>query len=133
MPEPNTQPQDSFANVDLIQEFAPPPAPDEKAKAEGQVFERGRDELLLKELEYEIEARRTFASRLFKLMIGWLVCMVLLVVGDAGRWPWASRFVGFDLSDSVLITLITTTTGTVVGIFLIVAKYLYRIRDRESP
>ena len=32
---------------------------------------------------------------------------------------------GFELSDTVLITLITTTTANVIGIFVFVVKYLF--------
>lgn len=119
-------------NVDLIQEPAPPPPADDRAKAEGRVFETARQELLLRDLAFEIDARRVFASRLYQMMVGWLAAMLLVVLADAVTWPWAGQYVQFEVSDTVLITLITTTTATVVGVFLIVAKYLYRTRETSQ-
>ena len=36
-----------------------------------------------------------------------------------------SQYIGFDLPESVLIALVTTTTASVVGILLIVTRYLF--------
>ena len=41
------------------------------------------------------------------------------------RWPWLSQYIGFHLPEAVLIALVTTTTASVVGILLIVTRYLF--------
>ncbi len=51
------------------------------------------------------------------MMICWLVFVGLSVVATGIKW--------LLLSDAVLIALVTTTTATVLGIFIIVAKWLF--------
>lgn len=83
--------------------------------------------------EYEIEAlkqqlhevtdthknRIAYIGRVFWLVVGWLACVVACV-GLTGFAAW-----GFKLSDQVLIAFITSTTINVVGLFVVVAKWLY--------
>ncbi|HVG17232.1 MAG TPA: hypothetical protein VM935_19825 [Chitinophagaceae bacterium] len=69
------------------------------------------------------EGRRKFSWAIFIVMMVWMF-MVLLVVIQCAKGKWA-------LSDSVLIALITTTTATVIGIFIIVANYLFN-RDKST-
>lgn len=61
--------------------------------------------------------RKEYVPKLFKLILGWLLS-VLVFVGLAA--------VGlFHLSDGVLIAFITSTTVSVIGIFLIAAHWLF--------
>ena len=64
--------------------------------------------------------RKTYAGRIFRLLIMWL-CGVALILFLHGF----SQFTSFNVSDVVLMTLIGSTTASVVGIFIIVAKYLF--------
>src|SRR5688500_1661702 len=70
-------------DIRVIQEPSPPPATEDLARQELQLFESSKRELILKDLKNEIEARRTYAVRLFWLMIGWIAAMVALVLADA--------------------------------------------------
>lgn len=63
--------------------------------------------------------RLSYAKRLFWLVCSWLACVVI-AVGFSGFHVF-----GFLLSDSVLIAFITTTTVNVVGLFFVVAKWLF--------
>lgn len=98
-----------------------------------------REELLLLQLKQQQElrkltaeadkmvqdnqGRRAFSRNIFTVTIVWLAFVVLVVIFCAsGKWK---------LSDAVLIALITTTTATVIGIFLIVANYLFN-RDKST-
>jgi hypothetical protein len=63
--------------------------------------------------------RITYIGRVFGLVIAWLACVVLCVA-LSGFTAW-----GFKLSDQVLIAFITSTTINVVGLFVVVAKWLY--------
>jgi hypothetical protein len=116
-------------DLTAIQETADPPKNEPEAKAEKQSFEEAKQALALEDFANEIKARREFANRIFTFMIVWMVVMVVLVVGDAVTIPYFGAYISFHLSDAVLITLVTTTTATVVSVFLIVAKYLYRVRE----
>lgn len=63
------------------------------------------------------ELRKEYIPKLFLMVVCWLIFvgMCIFAVG-AGI---------FRLSDAVTIALVTTTTATVIGIFLIVAKWLF--------
>ena len=65
----------------------------------------------------DIQARKDYASKVYRLVIGWLIALYALILG-----------VGFGLitvANSVLIALITGTTVNIVGLFVIVARYLF--------
>jgi len=63
--------------------------------------------------------RLSYARRLFWLVCSWLACVVIAVC-FSGFHVW-----GFSLSDAVLIAFITTTTINIVGLFFVVAKWLF--------
>ena len=63
------------------------------------------------------ELRAQYIPYLFFMVVGWLIFAAATVI-----------FAGMRLlitSDPVLIALVTTTTATVLGIFIIVAKWLF--------
>lgn len=65
------------------------------------------------------DLRKTYTDKLFGLISWWLIIVVYLVILSAFFRP------AFTLSDSVLIAFITSTTVTVIGLFIIVAKWLF--------
>jgi hypothetical protein len=69
------------------------------------------------------QGRREFSRSIFRVTVAWMF-LVLAVVCLCASSKW-------HLSDSVLIALITTTTATVIGIFIIVANYLFN-RDKST-
>lgn len=78
------------------------------------------------------QLRIGYANKIFCLVCVWLACVVisLLLTGfHTTFFLWSGT--GFLLSDKVLITFITTTTVNVIGIFIIVAKWMYP-NDRNS-
>lgn len=89
------------------------------AAAEKKALDSERRKAELEDFRQDIVQRKTYANRLFIMTVGWLV-FIGLVISAHG-----SVGVAFELSDSVLIALITTSTATVIGIFLVVAKYLF--------
>ncbi len=70
------------------------------------------------EVEREmLEQRKAYASRLFDLSGYWLLFIgVFLLFSGCGV---------LKVADSVLIALITTTTANVLGLFYIVARWLF--------
>jgi len=63
--------------------------------------------------------RLNYANKVFLLVLFWLLCVITSVF-LAGIKP-----LGFVLSDNVLIAFITSTTLNVVGLFAIVAKWMF--------
>lgn len=63
--------------------------------------------------------RKKFAPWLFGLVCVWLV-VVSVAIFFSGF-----KFYCFNLSDKVLIAFIATTTANVLGLFYVVAKWLY--------
>lgn len=91
-------------------------------------------------LQYEVdslwqqlqEAKDTHNLRIdYADKIFWLVCIWLLcVIGAAALTGF--KVCGFFLSDKVLITFITSTTLSVVGLFVIVAKWMFPQNEKTS-
>lgn len=90
---------------------------------------QGKVKLTQKSLELELkneeltekrqnrEERKKYAKWIFFLLIGYVFVVLLLLF-----------FCGFKLitlSDTVLVSLLTTTTVNIIGIFLVVTKYLF--------
>lgn len=73
----------------------------------------------LKELRDKHGLRLTYAGRIFWLVVGWLACVVICIVLAGFKYK------GFSLSDTVLVAFITSTTVNVVGLFVMVAKWMY--------
>jgi hypothetical protein len=63
-------------------------------------------------------ARKKFTPNLFWLLVVFLSCTLSIVVLSGLRI--------LCLSDTVLVTLLTTTTADVIGIFIFVVKYLFK-------
>ena len=94
------------------------------------IEERGTDTLrayLIDRMSAETESvrqdtreRKVYAGKAF-----WLVCIYLIVVAVFFSLS-GFEDIPFHNSDAVLITLLSTTTTTVIGIFLLVMQYLFR-------
>jgi len=73
----------------------------------------------LKQLQDTHGLRLDYTGHIFKLVCAWLACVVACVVLSGFGWR------GFKLPDSVLIAFITSTTVNVVGLFVLVAKWMF--------
>lgn len=96
--------------------------PDPTTTAELKNYDDKKKEAELSGLKLDIEQRKEFADKIFKLIVWWLIAIfsVLLLQGFGGRIGWAA------LSDGVMLALIGGTTANVLGIFAIVANYIFR-------
>lgn len=81
--------------------------------------ERQRYDAETEGIKQDIQERKKYANLIYRLVVGWLV-----VVGLILGWSGCER-VAYKLSDQVLITLISGTTINVLGLFAIVANYLF--------
>lgn len=91
------------------------------------------DELTLEELKHnramhklhrasfvqDIEERKNYAKKLFRLISWWLLGMFVMVVS----YGWTDSY--FKPSEKVMLALIGSTTVNVLGLFAIVAKYFF--------
>ncbi|HEY0009326.1 MAG TPA: hypothetical protein VGB55_11425 [Tepidisphaeraceae bacterium] len=106
---------------------APSEQPDTKAdqntKVERLYLEAAYPEQLarlsIEDLKQDIRERKAYADRIFRLISLWLAGVFWLVI--AAGWTKGE----FKLSDRVLITLLGATTASVIGLFVIVANYLF--------
>lgn len=119
------------------------------AESETLVFKEAREKikkqrLLNKVIKADTKARKKYARKIFRLIKWWLIGIGALIVlqGFLGKreisiafhWfgsPWRSS-IHFELSDSVLLALIGGTTASVIGLFAIVANYLFAKRPDEK-
>ena len=63
--------------------------------------------------------RKKYASNIFGLMAGWILFIVVVILLQA------SETAKFELTENVLLALIVTTTANILGLFVIVANYLF--------
>jgi len=96
-----------------------PYAIDEFNKYKLDRLESEHDELKLKNqsLKQDIGLRKKYTRRTFYLICWWLIGILCILI--------LSGFKLIDISDNVLIALIGGTTINVIGIFLVVAKYIF--------
>lgn len=82
-------------------------------------FDEQYKSVILLDFSRKSEMRVAYANNIFSL-----VCIYLCVVGII-LWQSGKQLNGFQLSDNVLIALLTTTTANVIGLFTFVVKYLF--------
>lgn len=80
----------------------------------------------IKTEDQDREERLKYGDRAFYLVVSWLIAVGVVVVLHG------FKVCGFSLSDPVLVTLVGSTTVSVIGIFLIVANYLFPRTPREK-
>lgn len=73
----------------------------------------------LEQFEEIIQSRKDYASKIFQLVVWWLVGLGVVVL--MAGW----EFEGFALDKTVLLALIGGTTLNVLGIFTIVTRFLF--------
>ena len=97
----------------------------ESAEAESNLYEQDYRKARLEGLKQDIGERKKYANRIFWLISFWLIGLFgfIFVQGIGGAFGW------FRLSDNISVTLITGTTVNVLGIFIIVVRYLFNATD----
>ena len=104
-----------------------PRQPDALTDQEDKLIDRERrseetKKLRLKnrELNQNISERKRYADRVYWLVGTCLIALFALVLVQG----W-SVYTGFQIPDNVFIALITSATANVVGLFIVVVKYLF--------
>jgi hypothetical protein len=104
-----------------------PASPDKTAELEKNELEIDQEKetkrLQNVALKQDIDLRKEFAWDIFYLIVAWLVLVFVLLILQGFAATICSH--KFSLSDSVVLALISGTTVNVLGIFLIVVRYLF--------
>ncbi len=80
-------------------------------------YDSERQDIEIRTLTEDVEHRKAYSQSIFNLMRVWLVSVLGTVVFDSAGW--------IDVSEGVLIALISGTTASVIGLFAIVARYFF--------
>lgn len=113
-------------------EFEPRKSPDKKTRVEKEKWDLARHLKKMAGLEavgfkQDTNERKAYAKRIFYLVCVWLIAVLLILVAVGFSWH------SFVLSDKVLLALIGGTSVNVLGLFAIVANYLFpKRRSRRS-
>lgn len=108
----------------------------EKAKEEKEFYDRsalayrnGKYTLKLWALQESIKARKRYATMIFWLIVFWLALVLAIIIMDGfGKIGTAE----FNVPNSIMITLITTTTANIAAFFTIVIRYIFPINKRPK-
>lgn len=107
---------DSISALEGISE-----TPDSQTALESRTLESEELKARVAKLNQDISLRKEYSGKLYRLISIWLIAMfaLLLLQGFLGKTDV------FMLSDKVLITIIGGTTINVLGLFAIVANYIF--------
>ncbi len=141
-----TEQIDRINKVDFVDESAPPDFREMNAFDPPKVISEydAFDSQRLKDNDNTITNKNTYTHRLFWLMLGWMVAVVLILIASGVKvpdnlpqdhcvWTWCRWCGSFSLSDTVLLALIGATTANVIGLFAVVAKYLFTESQLHAP
>ena len=81
-----------------------------------------RNQLEVEGLELDLKQRKQYAVALFIMLVFWLVSMLIVVFFQGFKTS------GFALTDTVLVALLSTSTVNVIGIYMVVARYIFPVR-----
>ncbi len=111
-----------------------PERSDKRSTLEAKVFEDDKLRLEVKRYQFELDElhqnmaeRKGYARKLFVMLCVWLAIILGITIFN-GIVKLASGDYVFRLSDTILVTLITTTTANVAAFFLVVTRYLFPVR-----
>jgi hypothetical protein len=93
--------------------------PDSKYDAEKRDLDAQQAKALIRGTVQDIEERKKYAHRSFCLVAVWLFAIGVVIILQG------FKIGGFNLEPEVLMALIGGTTTGIVGIFLIVSRYLF--------
>jgi hypothetical protein len=104
------EPDETFA--------APRPNQDETAK---EKLDRGQEEL--KNIEADRIMKMWFARSVYWLVVGWMAIVVAML--------FLSALNCLNMSEKLLITIVTATTIKVMGLLLVVVRHLFPLPPKK--
>lgn len=115
------------------------PASEEKEFVE-ENFERAikTEDLKLRKEVYELAKqnrteRKKYAWHIFIVTCIWATLIFMIVIANGLKSINGKQYFTFEISDKVMITLITSTTLNFFGFFLLVVKYLFHVSHLDIP
>lgn len=75
-----------------------------------------------KDYEQDIELRKKYASKIFKFICWWCIFVVVIIFLQGSTYSPDKM----EWNNNVIITLLTTTFAQVLGLMIIVLKYLFQ-------
>ena len=122
MSTPELPPQEKLARLAEVTNAKVSSDPDPNTLKESATLQNERFRSETSGQKQNITERKKYAQLFFCLSCAWLVgitgILMLQGFGSRGKVP-------FELSDSIVLTMIGSTTVNVLGILYIVAKYLF--------
>ena len=109
---------------------------DGRAVQERDDFARQKDDLEISGIRLDLEARKTYARRVFWLVVAWIFAVLAIVVCSGVKYcsdsakPETCRTL-LIIPDGVLIALITGLSVNVVALLAIVISYLFPKRSKR--
>lgn len=70
--------------------------------------------------------RKIYADNIFTFLCFYMIIVFVIL------YKHGCLFNGFELSNSVVIALITTTTANIIGIFVLVVRYLFNTPNGKN-
>jgi hypothetical protein len=121
MPEQSDPPAaDSTILLDSIKDAVVAAASDEPDDCTTQEqYDQARRREELESSKQDREERKKHADNIFILTCSWVVGIYLLLIFQGFQYN------GFRLTDHVILAAIGSTTANIVGVFLIVTRYLF--------
>lgn len=95
-----------------------------EVKTQTEEYNRLKEDV--ESIKQDREERKVYASKTFDFLCVYMICVGLLLFMSG------STTASLQLSDSVLIVILGTTTTNVLGIFYFVANYLFPKRNRTT-
>ncbi len=103
----------------------PSSSPDTETTEEIESLESAHKRAIIAGLRQDIGERKIYARRIFILICAWLGAVFLVLVGQGIGYH-------FSLSQTIILALIGSTTVDVLGLFYIVAHYLFPTRPPST-
>ena len=93
--------------------------PDAQTREEREDLESERARAQIAGIRQDIEQRKEFAKKIFRLVCVWLIVVFAILLFQG------FHLAGFDLGQPVLLAVIGSTTINIIGLFYVVAHYLF--------
>lgn len=97
------------------------------SKKEQQDYESKFREARLDSYLTTIDQRKKFARNIFVIIVTWLFLVTFIIFANGCRW-W-----GFTLYETSFTVLIGTTTANIIGLAVIVLKYVFKDHPMDRP
>lgn len=107
---------------------SPPPPSSAKKSATAE----RKEELYNENLEQDLRLKEQFFKNATKLLKFWLMFVAFFVLasslkiwGGSDNWTSFLNYFSITASENVIIALLTNSTFYVIGIYMVIARYLY--------